>query len=117
MVDAGRKVVLFAPRRYGKSYLVKNIIGDNFNKKKNQLTVYINLMEVQTLEHVSERILESLKEVLREKYPFKSSFAGVLDAFKGVTLSFNIDPATQLPTVDLRPVFENDKKILLKYLQ
>lgn len=110
MIESGRKVVLYAPRRYGKSSLVKNIIGENFQKKKNHLTIYVNLMEVQNLEHISERILESLKEVLREKYPFKSGFAAILDSFKGVTFSINIDPSTQLPSVDLKPVFANDKK-------
>lgn len=110
MIETGRKVIIYAPRRYGKSSLMKNIIGEHFHKKKNQLTIYVNLMEVQTLEHISERILEALREVLRAKYPFKSGFSSILDSFKGITFSFNIDPSTQLPSVELKPIFENDKK-------
>lgn len=110
MVGAGRKVVIYAPRRYGKSSLVKNIIGNDFQSKKNHITIYINFMEVQTLEHISERILQSLREVLKNKFPFKSGFTSIVEAFKGVALSFSVDPTTQIPSIELKPLFENDKK-------
>jgi AAA+ ATPase superfamily predicted ATPase len=110
LVQSGRKIVLYAPRRYGKSSLVKNIVGRHFQNKKNHMTLYVNLMEVQSLYHISERILQSLKEVLKFKYPLKSSFNSIVESFKGLTISLSTDPSTQLPSFELKPLFENDKK-------
>lgn len=110
MVSSGRKIVLYAPRRYGKSSLVKNIIGNNFQSKKNHITLYINFMEVQTLEHISERILQALRDILKSKFPLKSSLNSIVEAFRGMALSFSVDAATQLPSIELRPIFDNDKK-------
>lgn len=112
MVNTGKKVVIYAPRRYGKTSLVKNIVGKDFQAKKNHLTVYINLMEVMSLENISERILQALKEVLRSKFPYKSSFNNLVDAFKGMSMTLNVDPLTQIPSVELKPYFDNDKKNL-----
>lgn len=112
MVNLGKKIVLYAPRRYGKSSLLKSIIGKNFQKHKKQISVYVNLMEVQSIEHISERILQSLRDVLSSKYPVKAAFSNIVESFRGLTVSMNIDPSTQLPSFDIKPIIEGDKKNL-----
>lgn len=112
LAQAGRKFVIYAPRRYGKSSLVKNLVGKEFQKKKNHLTVYVNLMEVDSLEAIGERFLQAIKDVLKEKFPYKSFFNQLLESMRGITMSISVDPLTQLPSIDLRPTFENDKKNL-----
>lgn len=109
-VENGRISIIYAPRRYGKSSLVKNIVGHHFNKKPNQICIYINLMEVQTLENISERILDSLKEVVREKFPIKSNLKSILESLKGLTFSFSLDPISQIPSIEVKPLLESDKK-------
>ncbi len=110
LVDQGKKIVIYAPRRYGKSSLVKNVIGQNFQEKKNQLCIYVNLMEVQSLENISERVLDALREVLKEKSPIKSMVNEIIQAFEGMVVSVGVDPQTNLPSVDNKPVFEQNKK-------
>ncbi len=108
--EAGRKMVIYAPRRYGKSSLIKNIIGHNFQSKRNHLTIYINLMEVQSLENIAERILYSFREVIKSKFPVKANFNTIIESFKGLSLALSLDPTTQLPSVEVNPLLESDKK-------
>lgn len=112
LAQAGRKFVIYAPRRYGKSSLVKNLVGKEFQKKKNCLTIYVNLMEVDSLESIGDRFLQAIKDVLKEKFPYKSFFSQLIESMRGITISISVDPLTQLPSIDLRPTFESDKKNL-----
>ncbi|MEK9727018.1 MAG: hypothetical protein VW397_02800, partial [Candidatus Margulisiibacteriota bacterium] len=62
IIDKGRNVVIYGPRNYGKTSLVKSVVIPNFKKKnKKTLTVCIDFMGVLTLEDIFKKIINGFE--------------------------------------------------------
>lgn len=91
----GKRTVLFAPRRYGKTSLVKNAVGKRFKKagSKNVL-VYVDLMDVRSFQSISERFQYGLSKALSEHFPIKTLLKNIAGIVKNISLTVEADPVT-----------------------
>lgn len=113
MVDKHKKLVLYAPRRYGKTSLIKNIISHDFCKKhKGALVFYVNFMDVDSLEDITKRISNAVSSSLEKNYPVKTAFKTMASYIKGMSLNINFDGLTGLPSIELKPNYLNKSKEL-----
>jgi AAA+ ATPase superfamily predicted ATPase len=71
LLKAGKKLVLYAPRRYGKSSIAKNILPDEI-KKKNFVALYFDFMGVQSIDDVCVRLSYGISQGLSHYLPSKN---------------------------------------------
>lgn len=91
LLKAGKKIALYAPRRYGKSSLAKNILPDEI-KKKNFVALYFDFMGVQSIDDVCVRLSYGISQGLSQYLPAKNFFEGLKKTFKN--MAFSIEPDT-----------------------
>lgn len=108
-----KKIVLFAPRRYGKTSLIKNVVAENFKQRiKNDLVLYIDLMDVKSLESIQNRIQTALSFALSSKLNTQDKIKKWLSIFKNIALRLEFDPITGTPSLEFAPKAQESKKSL-----
>ena len=80
-------VVVFAPRRYGKTSLVKKIQANL--KQDGFITIYTNFFMVASVDDVAERIARSVYSILHKRESFFQKGARYLKTFKTFRPVFN----------------------------
>lgn len=88
-----KKIVLYAPRRYGKSSISKNIIPKELKTKK-FIAIYCDFMGVNTPEDVAIRLSKGLAEGMEEYIPAQKLFESAKQLLKNVNFSFDTNPIT-----------------------
>lgn len=95
---AGANVLIYSPRRFGKTSLVKRI--QNKLKEEGAITIFVDFFGVSSVEDVAGRIAKAIFEVTRTKENlFKSavnfikSFRPVLKPDESGTLALSVEPS------------------------
>lgn len=97
-----QRIVLLAPRRYGKTSLVKNVVAVDFKKaRKKGLVIYIDLMEVKSLESIAKRLQHGIAKSLTEQFSAKSLLQRLTRFFKKLSVSLEVDPISGKPSFSL----------------
>lgn len=97
-----KRTILFAPRRYGKTSLVKNAVGERFKKaSSNNILFYIDLMDVKSFQSIAERMQYGISKALSEHFPVKTLLKNVAGLIKNLSVSIEIDPASGQPSMNL----------------
>lgn len=92
-VSNREKVVLIAPRRYGKTSIAVNVIGKGFlSQKKPAIFCYVNLQEVADLDSIALRLAHSLEYALNQTFPVRARISKVFDSLKSLKPQVGIDP-------------------------
>lgn len=100
--QAKKHTIVFAPRRYGKTSLVKNVVGvDFFNLSRRHLVLFFDLMGVQSLESIAKRLHHGMSQALSQRFPVKTLLQDVTDHLRGLSLQVDVDPATGQPSLTL----------------
>lgn len=87
------KVVLFAPRRYGKTSILINIVGCEFTQKtKDGLFCYVNLQEVKDFDSMARRFSRGLEDAIGRAFPIKAIVSGVIKLLASLRPQIEIDP-------------------------
>lgn len=106
--SSSANVVLYSPRRYGKTSLVKRI--QSGLAKKKVITVYVDLFGVTTIEEVAKRTARSIYLVTQKNKPLFKKVTTLLKTFRpvlkptetGDSFSVTVEPATsRLSGIDL----------------
>ena len=100
LVTLKRPQIIFAPRRYGKTSIMRNVIMEDFIKSKN-IPIYVDLMDVSSLESIAERLGNSLSIAFAKHVKIKSFMLQLSQYFKSLKMTISIDAMTQLPTIDI----------------
>ena len=99
---AKKQTIIFAPRRYGKTSLVKNVIGTSFSKlSRHHLVLFFDLMGVQSLESIAKRLHHGISQSLSQRFPVKTLLKDVTGYLKGISIQVEIDAITGLPSLSL----------------
>lgn len=106
-----KKIVLLAPRRYGKTSLVKNVVAKDFKElQKKSLVIYIDLMDVRDLKSIANRIQHGLSKSLAKSFPVKSKLNQLATFFKQLSLNIEFDPISGSPSINISSKFKDEQK-------
>ncbi|PIR25952.1 MAG: hypothetical protein COX62_07000 [Deltaproteobacteria bacterium CG_4_10_14_0_2_um_filter_43_8] len=112
----GKRVVLFAPRRYGKTSLIRNIVGLDFQKgSRKHFLLNFDLMDVRSMESIEERLHTGLTHALSSHFSPKKILAEIIGYLKGFTVQIDQNPNTGQPSVQLTSKKKEAKKNIYDY--
>lgn len=107
-IENGRKTVLYGPRNFGKTSLMKNSVIPAFKKKqKNSFVFFADLFEVKNNEQLSVRILKAFERSFAESFPVKGFLEQVKTLVMRARPEISIDPVTSLPSLSVKFPFED----------
>ncbi|QQR79368.1 MAG: hypothetical protein IPJ69_08310 [Deltaproteobacteria bacterium] len=99
---AKKRTIVFAPRRYGKTSLIKNVVGNSFfNLSRNHLVLFFDLMDVQSMESIAKRLHHGITQALSRRFPVKTLLKNATDYLKGFSLQMDMDPVTGQPSLSM----------------
>ncbi len=97
-----KRTIVFAPRRYGKTSLIKNVVGSAFfNLSRHHLVLFFDLMGVQSLESIAKRLHHGISQALSQRFPVKTLLQDIAGYLKGLSLQVEVDPVTHQPSLSL----------------
>ncbi|MBW1861513.1 MAG: hypothetical protein JRJ02_03965, partial [Deltaproteobacteria bacterium] len=108
--DNKANVVLFSPRRYGKTSLIRRLQSDLYDK--GFFTVYVDLFMATSENEIARRISQSIYSVLHERESLLDKGVRFLKTFKTFRpvfkpspesgFSFSVEPVSSvMPGIDL----------------
>lgn len=101
-IRAKKKLVVYGPRNFGKTSLVKNVVLSNFHKKHpHGFVFFADLMEVKSLESIDHRISKGFESSFRRSFPGKSFMEGVGKFLAGLRPQITIDPQNGSPSLSI----------------
>src|SRR3989338_3011364 len=112
-ISAKEKVVLIAPRRYGKTSIAVNVEGKNFlSQKKPAIFCYVNLQEVVDLDSIAVRLTHALEYSVNRAFPVKTRISKIFEALKLLKPQVNFDPVSGEPSLTLALGKSSRKELL-----
>jgi uncharacterized protein len=112
LVEQKQNIVLYAPRNFGKTSLVKNVtIPDFCAKNKKNFVFFVDLMGVKNIESIVDRLKNALEISLKESFPLKNLLSSVVNYFANLKAELTIDVAEAKPIV--RIASKNNNKITI----
>jgi hypothetical protein len=124
MVERRDKVVVYAPRNYGKTSLVKNVVIDDFRRKHGRSFVFFaDLLSVHSLESLTVRLRSAFEHSFAESFPVKNLLGNAGHFLSALRPQLSIDPLTGAPGLSLditedpkgetiHSIFRNMRKIV-----
>jgi AAA+ ATPase superfamily predicted ATPase len=111
LVDGKQNTLIYAPRNFGKTSLVKNITIEDFRKKhKKSLVFFVDLMGVRDIDSITLRLKNALETSIRATFPVKNILSGVASYFTNLKIEMDIDVMDLKPTIKISP--KNNKSKL-----
>lgn len=99
---AKKRTIVFAPRRYGKTSLIKNVIGSAFlNTSRRHVVLFFDLMDVQSLDSIARRLHHSISQAISQRFPVKTLMKDVAEYLRGLSLQVEVDPVTGHPSISM----------------
>jgi len=112
-----KRIVLLAPRRYGKTSLIKNVISSKVRETQpKKLIIFVDLMEVESLSSIAERIEYGVTKALAKSPNITNLIKIIANVFKNIALQIDVDALTGLPSLVFKKNSANDKKNLAAIL-
>ena len=103
------KIVVYGPRNYGKTSLVKSVIIPEFEKKnKNSFVFFVDLMQVRNGKAVDLRMSKAFEASFAKSFPTKSLLESAKNIISSLRPSIEFDPITSQPSVSLNLAQDND---------
>jgi hypothetical protein len=117
--SAGENVLLYSPRRYGKTSIVRKVQGHL--ESEGVLTAYCDLFGVSSIEEIAGRIARSIYTITRQDESlfqkairFLTSFRPVLSPSPDGGISVSVQPAYKSGSLDL---LDDTMEALEKFIQ
>lgn len=92
-IKKGRKTVIYAPRRYGKTSLAQNILPQAF-KSSQSAHLYADFMDCPNIESVAKRLLEAYSHTLKNDFKKTNLLKTAQNFLSNLTLLMTPDPMT-----------------------
>lgn len=101
-IRRGEKLVVYGPRNFGKTSLVKNVVLPAFRRRhKKAFTLFVDLMEVKSLEAIHQRIQIGFEKAFGEAFPAKRLLTVARQLLFQLRPEISVDPLTGHPTLAL----------------
>lgn len=93
LAGGGEKIVLFAPRRYGKTSILINVVGKWFIENHNHaLFCYVNLQQAKDFDSMAARFSHSIEEAVGRAFPLKTIVSNVVKLMASLRPQVEMDP-------------------------
>ena len=97
-----RNTVIFAPRNYGKTSIIQNIVIPEFRKKhKKSFVFFADLLGIDTIESISNRLVKAFEKSFSESFPIKNLIENTKVYLKGLNVQIQIDSLSGNPSLSL----------------
>lgn len=101
-VLGGKKLVIYGPRNFGKTSLIKNVIIPRFRKKhKKGFVLFADLMEVKNLESIHHRIRAGFEKSFADSFPRRNLLDTARRFLQSLRPQVTLDELTGQPTLSL----------------
>lgn len=101
-VAKGSKLVVYGPRNYGKTSLVKNVVLADFAAQhKKSFIFFADLMEVKSLASINQRISKGFEISFVRSFPAKSLMEGVKQFLSSLRPQVTFESNTGVPTLSI----------------
>ena len=107
------RAVVYGPRRFGKTSIVKNVIMREFvEQNKNMLGIYADLFQLDYMADMVMRLQVATEHALSQKAKIKSFLKSIGNYVKNFRVEISMDELSGAPIVSFSGKYENDKKTL-----
>jgi hypothetical protein len=112
-----KRIVLLAPRRYGKTSLVRNVVGSAMKKgHPRRLIVSTDFMGVESLHSIAARLEHGLSRALAESFSPSNLLKRAAEMFRKLSVRIDIDPVTGNPSANIGLDSHDARKNILTLL-
>lgn len=103
LVERGSKVVVYAPRNYGKTSVIKNVIIEEFRQRHKRCFVFFaDLLSVRSLESLTVRLRTAFEHSFAESFPVRNLLENAKHFLAALRPELSIDSLTGSPSLSLR---------------
>ena len=101
-IEDKSNVVVYAPRNFGKTSLLKNVVIEDFRKlHKKSFVFFADLMGVKNLSSIIGRLMNSFERSFNESFPVKNLFENIKTFLFMLKPEVSIDSITGNPAISL----------------
>lgn len=101
LCELGGRAVVYGPRRFGKTSLVKNVTLKDFTGQKKAFGLFVDLFQLSSMEDFSQRLRIGLEQSLSKQVRVKSFLQAFQNYLKNFRLEMSLDPQLGTPTFTL----------------
>lgn len=109
--NCGRAVV-YGPRRFGKTSVVKNVILKDFLEGGKSFAVYADFFQSDSLEDAAMRLQVALEQALSQRVRIKTFVKNIQNYLKHFRIEMSVDPVSGAPSITLAGGHKRDEKTL-----
>ena len=103
LVERGTKVVVYAPRNYGKTSVIKNVIIEEFRQRHKRCFVFFaDLLSVRSLESLTVRLRTAFEHSFADSFPVRNLLENAKHFLAALRPELSIDSLTGSPSLSLR---------------
>jgi len=90
-IQNGLKMLIYGKRNSGKTSLIRNVIAKKWQKEVDGFFMYVDLMGVQDISQISERMMLAFSQAYNKTFRMKSLFQTLLQTIKGIKPTLEVD--------------------------
>lgn len=107
------RAVVYGPRRFGKTSVVKNVVMADFLKgHKKSLAIYADLFQVDSVEDAAKRLQGAFEQALSQRARIKTFINSIHNYIKHFRVEISSDPLSGAPTISLAGDHARDESSL-----
>ena len=107
------RAVVYGPRRFGKTSIVKNVIMKTFvERNKNALGIYTDLFQLDSMADMVTRLQVAVGHALSQKAKIKSFLKSIGNYVKNFRVEITMDELSGVPIISFAGKYEDDEKTL-----
>ena len=116
-INNGLNTVIFGPRNFGKTSLIKNVIIKRFQEQnKKSFVFFVDLFNVVDEKTLNLRLKTALEHALAVS-TFNKWLNEIKDLINSIRPEFSIDPVTGTANVSLKAIDQNDEKSIYEIFE
>jgi hypothetical protein len=100
--ESNGRAIVYGPRRFGKTSVVKNVVLEDFlEEDRKSLAVYADFFQLESSEDAVLRLRVALEQALSQRAKVKTLLASLQNYLKNFRIEISSDPLSGAPTVSL----------------
>lgn len=107
------RAVVYGPRRFGKTSVVKNVVMADYLKNHGRsLAIYADLLQVDSMEDAAGRLQGAFEQALSRRAKIKTFISSINNYIKHFRVEISVDPLSGAPAISLTGAHTKDERSL-----